>query len=158
VQSIALTMPGGGILTIPASNANGCLGTNLGAFVPEVQTIVPPTVPPVALITAAQVPSKAAAGQDMNFTVEITNVSDTAFFFGDTCPNYVLALGQAIDDRHNLNCHTVPSIAPGAHILFAMKVGLPASLEPASYDVSWALDVPYASPDMPSYQLQVIAP
>jgi hypothetical protein len=143
---------------IPASGVYRCLGTFVGLFVPEVQGSGPLTVPPVALITAAQVPSKAAAGQDMNFTVEITNVSDTAFSFGDTCPNYVLALGQAIDDTHNLNCHTVPSIAPGAHILFAMKVLIPIDLQLGSYDASWRLDAPYALPDTPSYPLTVIAP
>jgi hypothetical protein len=159
VQSIALIMPGGGTLTIPASNANGCLGTNLGTFVPEVQTIIPPTVPPVALITAAQVPSKAAFGQELNFTVEITNVSGSLFSFGDTCPNYALIIGdKAVDDTHNLNCHAVLSIASGADILFAMKVLIPTDLQLGSYDVSWTLDAPYASPDTPSYQMQVIAP
>jgi hypothetical protein len=159
VQSIALTMPGGGILTIPTSNANGCLGTNLGAFVPEVQTIVPPTVPPVVLITAAQVPSKAAVGQDMNFTIEITNVSNSAFSFGDICPNYELIIGdKAVDYTHNLNCHVVSEIAPGAHVLFAMKIAIPANLSPGNYDAIWTLDASYATPDTPSYPLTVIAP
>jgi DNA-binding CsgD family transcriptional regulator len=159
VDEISLELPGGGTLTIPASESGKCLGPDLGPFVPEVQTIIPPTAPPVALVTAAQVPSKAAAGQDMNFTVEITNVSDTPFSFGDTCPNYALIIGnKAVDDTHNLNCHVSPTIASGAHVLFAMKATLPAGLEPGSYDVSWTLDAAYASPDAASYQLQVIAP
>ena len=159
VNEISMDMPGGGTLTISASQSGKCLGPDLGAFVPEVQTIIPPTVPPVALITAAQIPMKAAAGEDMNFTAEITNVSHSPFTFGDTCPNYVLIIGdKAVDDTHNLNCHASPTIASGAHVLFAMKATLPAGLAPGSYEVSWTLDAPYASPDTPSYQFQVIAP
>ena len=146
-------------MTISASQSGKCLGPDLGPFVPEVQTIIPPTVPPVTLITAAQIPTKAAAGEDMNFTAEITNVSHSPFTFGDTCPNYVLIIGdKVVDDTHNLNCHDSPTIASGAHVLFAMKATLPAGLAPGSYEASWTLDAPYASPDTPSYQFQVIAP
>jgi DNA-binding CsgD family transcriptional regulator len=159
VDEMSLDLPGGGTLTIPASESGKCLGPDLGPFVPELQTIIPPTAPPVALVTAAQVPSKAAAGQDMNFTAEITNVSDGPFSFGETCPNYIVTIGdKAVYDTHNLNCRAVSEIAPGAHVLFAMKIAIPANLELGSYDVSWTLDAAYASPDAASYQLQVIAP
>lgn len=158
VQSIVLGIPGGGMLTISTAAVNRCMGTFVGLFVPEVQGGRPPTAPPTTLITAAQIPSKTTAGQEMKFTVEVTNVSDTPFSFGDTCPNYVLAIGKGVNDTHSLNCHAVSEIAPGDHILFAMKVMIPAGLQLGNYDASWTLDAPYASPDAPSYPLAVIAP
>jgi DNA-binding CsgD family transcriptional regulator len=160
VAEIVLSMPGGGNLDIPAAESGKCLGTDLGSFVSEEQTIRPPTAPPTTLITAIQMPAKTTAGQELNFTVEVTNVSDRAFSFGDACPNYILIIGNKdVYDTHSLNCRPVSAIEPGGHILFAMKVAIPANLELGTYDVSWTLDASYASPDTTSVpSLEIIAP
>jgi DNA-binding CsgD family transcriptional regulator len=159
VSEIRLTMPGGGAFTIPEEESGKCLGPDLGPFVPEEQTIHPPP-PRVALITSAQLPAKTAAGQELNFAVEITNVSDSPFSFGDVCPNYILIVGnKAVYDTHALNCRPAGTIAAGGHALFAMQVAVPADLAPGAYDIDWSLDAPYAQPDRQAFsEIEVVTP
>lgn len=160
VNEITLTMPAGGSVAIPVGESSGCLGPVLSWFVPEEQAVRPPTAPASVLVTAAQLPRKTAAGQDLIFTVEITNVSDTRFSFGDVCPNYILIIGNKdLYDTHSLNCRPVQTIGAGEHALFAMQVSIPASLTPGSYGVGWALDAPYARADTaPSSVIDIVAP
>lgn len=127
----------GGTSTLAAAN-----------FAPYVPQGPPSSALPlsVRIATGAQIVVKgrtvtepgfvARAGAWHSFSVVLTNRSRRAFSFGRRCPAYTE--GFLRETAYVLNCHGVGSIAPGAHVRFAMRIFVPRNVG-AQTTFDWTL-------------------
>ncbi len=93
------------------------------------------------------VPSTATAGEDLTFTVALTNLGDWPAAF-DPCPTYsedLIVTGARLKppaDRHYaLNCGAMPpALAPGATIVLEMRYPVPSRVPPGPTELLWSMD------------------
>lgn len=97
-------------------------------------------------VTIDDVPAAAAPGDELTYTVTLTNRSSTAQSLVP-CPSYTeyfTATGGAEPEVHSeryaLNCTNVPPVAPGASVAFAMRITVPATDSAGMAKVGWQLD------------------
>lgn len=92
-------------------------------------------------------PPTAMAGQDVIFTVAITNLSPKAAIL-DPCPTYTenikvagLHLKPPADRSYAVNCAAIGhEVAPGATIVLEMHYPIPATAAPGPAELVWAMD------------------
>jgi uncharacterized repeat protein (TIGR01451 family) len=92
-------------------------------------------------------PPTALAGQDVIFTVAITNLGPKPAVF-DPCPTYTedlllagVRLKPPADRSYAVNCPAIGhEIAPGATIVFEMHYPIPATTAPGPAELVWAMD------------------
>lgn len=156
--SLTVTLPEDGVLHVPVVFFGGG-GTprcdaptarsemTVAAFdeTPGPSPTEPPSVPAESLRLTLVVPDHAVAGQTLDYVAILTNQTADPIAL-DPCPSYeerINARGGPVVAYYVLACATVPVIAPGASVRFAMELDLPATLPPDdSAALVWALD-PY---------------
>jgi hypothetical protein len=159
--SLAVTLPGGGMLRLPIVFAGG--GTSAprcdDPAAPSTMTVSPfeetpgpsptepPAVPAEGLRLALEVPDEASAGGALHYIALLTNPTASAIPLSP-CPAYreslVTPTGQLTDD-YVLDCLAMPWIGPGETQRFAMVLEIPPSQLPtANAALVWELD-PYYS-------------
>jgi len=159
VSGLLVTLPTGGspIVADPASPGPGFFGTprcdqpmigstfTAYAFVP-----VPPQEPayqPEAASVVLSVPPSVTAGDDLAFTVTLTNRGAAPAVFSP-CPTYTEDLiidGRALKPPESrqflLNCAAVGSaLAPGATVTLQMHYAIPTSIRPGPVELVWEMD------------------
>ena len=100
--------------------------------------------PAAATITA---PATATIGQDVTFTVTLTNRGDKPAIF-DPCPTYSedllvggVRLKPPADREYALNCAALGGpMAPGATVTFEMRYPIPDSIAPGPAELLWSMD------------------
>jgi Neocarzinostatin family len=116
---------------------------NLMAF--EYQPPQPPEVVPEPASATISAPPTATIGQDLSFTLTLTNLGDAPAVL-DPCPIYDESLiidGARLkaEGRYLLNCPALgPSLAPGAAVVLAMKYTVPSGLQPGPAELIWGAD------------------
>lgn len=90
-------------------------------------------------------PKTAAVGQTVDFTVTLQNIYYRTLQFNDGCPKYIEALmgpdgWTTGKEWYVLNCQPIGAVQPGASVLLAMKIAIPASAPTGSYSLIWELD------------------
>jgi Protein of unknown function (DUF4232) len=97
-------------------------------------------------ITIDDVPAAIAPGDELTYTVTLTNKSSTTQSL-DPCPSYTeyfTAIGgaepQVHSERYALSCADVAPVAPGASVAFAMRIIVPATDATGMAKMSWQLD------------------
>lgn len=142
---IAVTAPGGGVVTVSSPPLPLACGLHSGRFIvaerpDNVQN--PPTYPWQDLRASLHAPIAVAPGSVLHFTLSLENVSNHSIAL-EPCPAYAVAVPGALY-RHELNCAAVPghAVAGGSTVTFAMQAAIPARapLGPASvkWDAGWA--------------------
>jgi hypothetical protein len=137
---LAIRLPGDSTeFTVPTGGDHSTLAPcNSRIRVWPVQGVepVPPPVPHrlVATITA---PTQVGAGERLRYTVSLRNITDEPVTFGSVCPSYVES-GIA-KEIYALNCRPVGAIAAGGTVLFAMELGVLASVPPGVDTFVWRL-------------------
>jgi hypothetical protein len=174
---LTVTLPEGGVLLVPvafggatprcdAPAARSELTVSPFDETPGPSPTEPPAVPAESLRLTLVVPDHAVAGQTLDYVAILTNQTADPIAL-DPCPAYeerINARGGPLVAYYVLACATVPVIAPGASVRFAMELDLPATLPPDdSAALVWILD-PYHSlgfePRFPEQKvpIRVVAP
>ena len=79
-------------------------------------------------------------GELFRYEVAVTNTSRRAFrFAGSSCPVYIEQVVPGPQQLYVLNCRPAGTLAPGASVLFAMQLRIPASARLANTGLSWEL-------------------
>lgn len=174
---LTVTLPEGGVLHVPIIFGSGTprcdeptapslLSVASFEETPGPSPTEPPAVAAQSLKLSLVVPEQAVAGQTLDYFAILTNeTADTIAL--DPCPAYeerVNTSGGPVVGDYILACATVPVIAPGASVRFAMELDLPATLPPDDRAaLVWGLD-PFHSqgfPPQPPEQkvpIRVVAP
>ncbi len=112
-------------------------GTCPGVFVSPWFTPVTQAVSPYPdLVGSAQLPATVTAGQDMRYTISITNTSDVAVSL-DPCPVYFEEIWKS-RLTYQLNC-APGEIGAHATVTFAMVLAVPAVTPVGPVPFMWAL-------------------
>jgi hypothetical protein len=83
---------------------------------------------------------RAHRGERFQYVVAVTNTSGTAFRFAKTsCPTYIEQIVPSAGQAYVLNCRPVASIAPHAHVLFAMEYVVPTNIHLGYSSLTWEL-------------------
>ena len=174
-MSLTIELPEGGVLHTPVTGGiprcdapDAGSSITVGAFepTPEPAPTDPPAIPAEALEVRLEVPDHVTAGQTLDYVVVLTNPTSNPVVLSP-CPTYqerINSVGGGVVADYVLDCASVPKIAAGASVRFAMKLDIPASV-PAS-DVAaivWSLDPYYSegsSPRSPTQKLpiRILAP
>jgi hypothetical protein len=94
---------------------------------------------------------RAHRGQLLHYQVAVTNVGSRPFrFAGSSCPDYIEQIIPGPSEAYVLNCRPAGTIAPGATVLFAMQLRVPANAPLRNTGLSWELapttyQAPFAS-------------
>lgn len=156
VQGIRVALPeNAGTLIVPAGgqqilSTEPCLTdptVHDGVLVGEFQPATPATAATLTQLKAEIVaPASVRAGQRLQYSVRLTNVSRRQYRF-DPCPSYYenLKSVQTQAESYQLNCASLGVLAPGASATFAMVIQVPAAMEPGSVGLVWALTGPPSS-------------
>lgn len=111
-----------------------------------------PPEPALAELQPASTTISAAAsatiGQDVTFTVTLTNLGDQPAVL-DPCPTYSedliiagLRLKPPADREYALNCSAMGSaIAPGATVVLEMRYPIPNDITPGPAELLWSMDL-----------------
>lgn len=98
------------------------------------------------------------------YHVALTNTSGRPFRFGARCPKYVETPGfdpkteePIASDLHLLNCRPAGALAPGAHVVFEMRIRVPRRLHLGSQPLTWTLAPASYLPPFAGGVLQVAA-
>jgi len=142
----ASSPPGPGMSGKPRCDAPGAPSSlTVTAF--EYQPPEPAPVEQQPASTTITAPPTARIGQDVTFTVALTNLGDKAASF-DPCPTYsedLIVAGRRLkppaDRDYALNCSVIESaLAPGGTILLEMRYRIPATVPPGSAELLWSMD------------------
>lgn len=159
--AIRLELPNhGGALTLSTAHATQlpvtiapCHGSiAVGAFqaaAPSADT----TPTPYPFSYRVDAPASVRVGDNLRYTVTITNVGQSPVAFSDPCPSYhedlypISAEVGPLPGKHLylLNCQPVRRIAAGASVTFAMILDVPSMAIPGKYTLLWA---PQESPNI----------
>lgn len=138
--------PGPGMGGTPRCDAPGS-PSSLTATAFEYQPPEPPLVELQPASTTITAPPTATIGQDVTFTVALTNLGDKPAVF-DPCPTYSedlivadLRLKPPADHEYALNCSAIENaLAPGATIVLQMRYPIPSTVPPGSAELLWSMD------------------
>jgi hypothetical protein len=100
----------------------------------------------VASVTISA-PATATIGQDVTFTVTLTNLGARPAVF-DPCPTYSedlivaggLRLKPPADRHYALNCPAMSALASGATIVLEMRYPIPDTVPPGPAELLWSMD------------------
>jgi uncharacterized repeat protein (TIGR01451 family) len=138
--------PGPGMGGTPRCDAPGSPSPlTVTAF--EYQPPEPALVEPQPVSTTITAPPTATIGQDVTFTVALTNLGDKPAVF-DPCPTYSedlivagLRLKPPADHEYALNCSAIENaLAPGATIVLEMRYSIPSTVPPGPAELLWSMD------------------
>lgn len=94
---------------------------------------------------------RARRGRTLDYRVSLTNTGRRPYRFrGSSCPTYIESLAPASPEAYVLNCRPVGAIAPGARVLFEMRIAVPANARHGNTGLTWQLapktyNAPFAS-------------
>jgi len=136
-RQLRIGLPSGGAVDIAASGFGvGCESvTDFG--VPAMQQPPPPDPPASPLIARVDAPSTMRAGETLDYTVTLTNPTDTAYSL-QPCPAYTEFVGSgtqtwvATVGDYYLNCDTVRAIAAHSSVTYEMRLAVPLDQPPTS--------------------------
>ena len=140
------TSPGAGFFGTPRCDQPTARSTFTGyAFVP-VAPQQPPNEPQLASVSLS-VPPSATAGEDIAFSVTLTNRSVKPAVL-TPCPTYTEDLivgGRALKppapQQFLLNCAAIGhALAPGASVTLQMHYAVPPALPPGPVELIWEMD------------------
>ncbi len=111
----------------------------------------PPPVPPESLSLALEMPDHAVADRTLHYVAILTNPTSAPIAL-EPCPTYqerLNARGGSVVGEYVLACSTVPVLAPGASVPFAMELEVPGTLpSDSTAAIVWSLD-PYHAQGFP---------
>lgn len=159
--TLAVTLPDGSgtVAAVPGSSPPGAgmsgrprcdapsSPSSLTVTAFEYQPPEPALVEQQPAFTKITAPPTASIGQDVTFTVALTNLGDKPALF-DPCPTYSedllvagLRLKPPADHDYALNCSAIESpLAPGAMIVLEMRYPIPATVPPGPAELLWSMD------------------
>jgi hypothetical protein len=158
--SIDVTLPDGSgpVVAVPDAAVSGAMNgtprcdvrgspSTLAVTAFEYRPPEPPLVEPQPASATISAPATATVGQDVAFTVTLTNLGDRAAIF-DPCPTYsedLIVAGRRLkppaDREYALNCPAIGStLAPGASIVLEMRYPIPDTVAPGPAELLWSLD------------------
>jgi len=158
--TVAVTLPDGSgtVAAVPGSSPRpGMSGrprcdapsspSSLTVTAFEYQPPEPALVEQQPASTTITAPPTASIGQDVTFTVALTNLGDKPALF-DPCPTYSedllvagLRLKPPADHDYALNCSAIEgALAPGATIVLEMRYPIPSTVSPGPAELLWSMD------------------
>lgn len=154
---MAITLPEGGVVRTPGvvGGSPRCDAPTAGSSLTVVAFEAtlgpgptdPPPVPAEPLDVSLEAPDQVTAGQTPHYVAVLTNPTSVPIALRP-CPAYmerVNSAGGPVVADYLLACASVPIIAPGASVRFAMELDIPASLTASDgAALVWTLD-PYHS-------------
>lgn len=141
---LRLTLPGSQVVTVDG------VWINVECGPPEVlifsaDPAPTPTGPLAGLRVRMDAPGTVQRGTTLTYLVTLANPTQNTIVL-DPCPSYTEALGTAADvgplRTLLLNCSAAPSLAPGAQLVYEMKLAVPSTMPLGPTKLSWQLDVP----------------
>jgi hypothetical protein len=151
--TIRLQLPSaGGEVTLSTTAADhpvtiapchGLIG--VGAFQAD-EPPVDATPPPQPFTYRVAAPTSVRAGDDLHYTVTLTNITDSPVTFRDPCPMYQedLYSGAGLNGAplgkhfYLLNCQPIGSIAARVSVTFAMVLDVPFGAAAGRYTLLWS--------------------
>lgn len=138
--------PNPGIGGTPRCDAQGS-PSSLSVTAFEYQPPEPPLLEPQPASALITTPPTATIGQDVTFTVALTNLGDKPAVF-DPCPTFsedILVAGVRLnppaDHEYALNCSAIASaLAPGATIVLEMRYPIPSYVAAGPAELLWSMD------------------
>jgi uncharacterized protein DUF4232 len=108
-------------------------------------------IPPGAILTpqywkaTLHIPTSAEPGSSLDYQVTLENVYYRPLEFHNGCPGYIEALAGPGDWTTGkvwfaLNCRAIGMVAPGASVLFAMRMAVPSNAPAGSSTLIWELN------------------
>ena len=139
--TLRLGLPGGDTVDVSGEGIDIYCGLWVSLF--GVPALTPPPTPTIEspLKVSLAMPESVQPGEQLVYTVTITNTSGTAYPL-DPCPTYTQAVGSSIGDYY-LNCDAVSVIDVGQSVTFEMRIAVVA--DASQGDVTkfgWFLHVP----------------
>ena len=131
-STLRISLPGGGSTDVPVGSFNTICGVSVSEFGVPADEVPVPVPSPSPLTARMSAPTTAAPGQDLEFTVTLTNPSSRDYLL-DPCPAYTEFVGTgtatiwvATVRDYYLNCDGTPTIPAGRSVTFEMRLQLPA--------------------------------
>jgi len=148
VAGVRIGLPGVGKVTVGVGSvpvAYACQGVGAVADPPlPVEAPAEPVLPNVTIAAPAQV----HAGQQLRYTIVLTNPTKLPIDLRQACPNYDEELfadiaqgGPPLGGKniYGLNCAAAGVLKPGTPMTFAMVLNVPADATPGSYTLVFNL-------------------
>ena len=134
---LRLGLPGGDPIDVSGENIDVFCGLWISRFGVPARTL-PPVASPLRVSLA--VPASAHPGDQVVYTVTITNASSTPYRL-DPCPTYTQVVKPSVGDYY-LNCDAVSVIDGGRSVAFEMRIALPANIPFGTHiKIGWFLHV-----------------
>ncbi len=159
--AVRVSLPGGNgtLVAVPGASrvGPGIGGTprcdapdspsSLTAMAFEYRPPEPPLIESQPASVTISAPATATIGQDVRFTVALTNLGDQPAIL-EPCPTYSedlivggLRLKPTADREYALNCSAIEdAFAPGATIVMEMRYPIPRYVGPGSAELLWSMD------------------
>jgi hypothetical protein len=143
ISSLAVGLPGGdGSFEI--TRFPSCQPVSVSQLGTQVTSPVPGPLPGSAesLRATLKLPTRVYGGRVLAFVVMLTN-SDASPVSLLPCPGYTesVALLPPVQRSYELNCRSIPALAPSKSISFAMEIPVPAVPTAEGGKIAWGLDV-----------------
>jgi hypothetical protein len=152
--TLRISLPGGGSVDVPVGSFGTICGVSVSQFGVPADEVPVPVPSPSPLTARMSAPTTAAPGQDLEFTVTLTNPSSSDYRL-DPCPAYTEFVGTgtakiwvATVRDYYLNCDGTPTIPAGRSVTFAMRLQLPADQPDGMAKFGWGIQGgagPYAN-------------
>ena len=123
--------------------------TNQGAAstitVDPIQTAAPPVAPPpsAGLVATIRSPASVVAGSTLRYEVTLKNPTSDPVPL-QPCPSYSESVAT-VSARYRLNCDPVGQIGPGASVVFAIQLAVPADVPLGPANLQWEAGGPATS-------------
>jgi hypothetical protein len=163
ISAVDLSLPGSSrSVRVPLLNEGGpsipsrCDDPSMGK-----RLLLGPIQPPAAdqVVTASPqwqvaliAPTQMAAGTTVDYTVTLTNISNSPIVF-DTCPTYDEGFTPTALVAYQLNCGALNPVQPGASLTFAMRFTVSPKTAAGPEKFLWAL----RGPDMSASAAQLVS-
>lgn len=141
--TLRITLPSGDAVDVASNGFDTVCGVSVSQFGVPAYAQPPDEPPPSPLTAQLDAPASARPGEDLDYTITLTNTGDTTYSLSP-CPAYEEYVVAAHDDgsihpNYYLNCDTVSAIPPGAAVTYEMRLQLPADIAPGSAKFGWFL-------------------
>ena len=139
--TLRLGLPGGDTVDVSGEGIDIFCGISVSLFGVPARTPPPPPTIESPLKVSLAMPEAVQPGEQLVYTVTITNASGTAYPL-DPCPTYTQAVGSSIGDYY-LNCDAVSVIDAGQSVTFEMRIAVAADASQGdATKFGWSLHVP----------------
>jgi len=150
VAAVRIGLPGVGMVMVgvgPVPVGYACQGVGVGAVADPPLPVEAPAEPALPNVTIAA-PAQVHAGQQLRYTIVLTNPTKLPIDLRQACPNYdeelfadIVHGGPPLGGKniYGLNCAAAGVLKPATPMTFAMVLDVPADATPGSYTLVFSL-------------------